>query len=459
MKILRTLNFTFIVSISLVSLSACFWYSYKVKKPNVLILMLDTLRADHMSGWGYERNTTPELDKFAAENLKFSTALTTAPWTPPSIATILTGLYPSEHGMMPPNDRDIAKAATSKLPSSVITIAERLKDFGYRTAAISPNPWITKEFGYTQGFNDFHYKHRGIAEEINKYAIKVIEKFLTEKSKDPFFLYVHYFDPHDPYEPPGEYATKFKGPLSKSAFTYDERMLELIAKYDGEISYLDAQLGKLFAFLKAKDLYDDLFIVVVADHGEQFMEHGDLRHGFKLFNEEIHIPLIIRTGRKGDVGRVVSEVVSHIDIAPTILDRIGESLPKELSGISLLDDQKIKSRRGVMSEIRRVYDMKSMTNLEDQRLIMDVPYNKKNPDPNASLERWKTPNIIGIFDSRVDYACKAKTSNQGLENALKSSFDQTFASAQTNAVVSLPEDKIQVNDETLDQLKSLGYLQ
>ena len=115
--------------------------------------MLDTLRADHLSGYGYERTTTPILDTFAKENLKAAYALTAAPWTPASVASMFTGLYPTSHGMVPPNDRTLAKKGLVRLNSSLETLPEKLKGLGYQTAGVSPNPWITKQFGYAQGFD------------------------------------------------------------------------------------------------------------------------------------------------------------------------------------------------------------------------------------------------------------------------------------------------------------------
>jgi arylsulfatase len=446
------------LSLSVLSLASCSRSEFKVKKPNILFLLLDTLRADHLSGYGYERETSPVLDAFAKENLKFDFALTAAPWTPASVASMFTGLYPSSHGMMPPNDRDIAKKGYSRLASSHITLAEILQGNGYKTLAVSPNPWVTKEFGYDQGFDEYYYLHRKIAEEITESGRELVDSWLKTDQKNPFFMYLHFLDPHDPYSPPGEYAKRFSGPLSKSPFSYDDKMLQNIGLYDGEIKYLDTEIGKFFDYLKAKGLYEDLFIVIVADHGEQFMEHGNLRHGYKLYNEEIHVPLILKTGREKDKGRVISETVATIDILPTIIQRLGLEPHEKLPGISVLNEEDLKTRKGVLSEIRRIYSMKSLTDPSGNRLILQQKYNQKHYEQEDSLQGWLTSESIGVFETKKDIVCSAPLKNPALEARLKGSFDEILASAIGNTVKP-DEGGNEIKNETLDQLKSLGYLQ
>jgi arylsulfatase A-like enzyme len=360
--------------------------------------------------------------------------------------------------MMPPNYRDLAKHWLIKLSDELTTLAERVNALGYATAGVSPNSWISESFGYTQGFDQFYFIDREPANKITESGREIIEEWERKKLKEPFFLYLHFLDPHDPYSPPGEYATKFSGSLSQSLFSYPPEMQKKINLYDGEISFLDHELGKFFEYLKAKKLYEDLVIVVVSDHGEQFMEHGDERHGYKLFNEEVHIPLLFKTGRAIDKGRTINETVSTVDIFPTLLDLLGASSPGPLPGVSLLDDTALKARRGILSEIRKKYDMKSVTDLPGNRLIFDVPFNDKNPDPKRSLEAWVAPRVLGMFDSRNEYACTKPVQNRGIEAKLRGTFDELHTTALRNLVapVTLGE---QIKDETLEQLKSLGYLQ
>jgi arylsulfatase A-like enzyme len=430
----------------------------KSKKPNILFLMLDTVRADHLSGYGYERNTSPVLDAFANDNLKAAFAMTAAPWTPASVASMITGLYPSSHQMMPPNNRDLALQGSARLSKDLDTLPEKLKRIGYSTAGVSPNPWINKPFGYAQGFDQFYFIDREPADKITESGREIIESWEKSKNTAPFFLYLHFLDPHDPYTPPSDYANKFQGKLTKSPFTYDDEMQRQINLYDAEIAFLDNELGKFFEYLKQKKLYEELYIVIVSDHGEQFMEHGDQRHGYKLFNEEVHIPLLLKTGRKADLGRVITETVSTVDILPTLLDRLGVDKPAELPGVSLLDEDALKARRGVMSEIRKKYDMKSVTDLPGNRLILDVEFDNTNPDPLKSLEAWVAPRVFGLFNARQEYACTKPVQNKGIEAKLRGAFSEIHNSA-LKALVSQTSSDEKIKDETLEQLKSLGYLQ
>lgn len=449
-----------VIALSFISCSllSCKSKEWRVERPNILFLMLDTLRADHLSGYGYERHTSPVLDAFAQENLKAAFALTAAPWTPASVASMFTGLYPSSHRMMPPNDRDLAKQGLTRVSDELDTLAEKLKSAGYATAGVSPNPWVTKQFGYTQGFDQFYFIEREPANKITESGREIIEAWEKQKLRDPFFLYLHFLDPHDPYTPPGAYATKFTGSLQRSPFTYSQEMQHNINLYDGEIAFLDSELGKFFDYLRSKKLYDDLVIVIVSDHGEQFMEHGDERHGYKLFNEEVHIPLLMKTGRAADRGKVITETVSTVDILPTLLARTGIKKPENLPGVSLFDDAALRARRGILSEIRKKYDLKSVTDLPGNRLIMDVAFDEKNPDPKRSLEAWVAPRVIGLFDSRNEYACMKPVQNRGIEAKLRGTFDELHTTALKMLVAPLTSGE-QIKDETLEQLKSLGYLQ
>lgn len=447
--------FLSVVSATLISCTKSEW---RTNRPNIIFLMLDTVRADHLSGYGYERQTSPVLDAFAKENLKAAFAIAAAPWTPASVASMFTGLYPTSHRMMPPNDRDLARHGLTRVSDELELLPERLKAAGYITAGVSPNPWITKQFGFTQGFDQFHFIERQPANKITESGREIIDTWQKNKPNQPFFLYLHFLDPHDPYTPTGEFATKFSGPLKNSPFSYSKVMQDNIDLYDGEISFLDTELGKFFDYLKSNKLYEETFIVIVSDHGEQFMEHGDERHGWKLFNEEVHIPMFLKTGRAVDQGRVINETVSTVDLLPTLLARIGLKKPQELPGVSLFDDQALKNRRGVLSEIRKKYDMKSVTDVPGNRLIMDVAFDEREPDPRRSLEAWVAPRMVGLFDTRNDYACMKPVQNRGVEARLRGTFGEIHTTALKALVAPLTSGE-EIKDETLEQLKSLGYLQ
>lgn len=456
-RLAKSFGILVVVFLSVAILAGCSkGPKFATKQPNVLILMLDTLRADHMGVYGYERDTTPTLDKFAKENVFFRYPVSAAPWTPMSVSSILTGLYPATHQMIPPNSREAASQTATRLNSNLVSLSEALQSQGYGTAAVSPNPWITPEFGFDQGFEIFRFHDRAKAEEINKHGIEIIEGW--KSSNKPWFLYLHYLDPHDPYTPEGIYKEMFSGKLAKRAFNYPDKMQNMINRYDGEIRYLDDQLGKLFEYLKGAGLYEDLMIVVVADHGEQFMEHGNHRHGFQLYDEELFVPLFIRTGAKSDQGRVVEHTVSTVDIVPTVLERVGLPIPAGMPGSSLLSSEGLGKRRGVLSQIRRRYDQRAITNPRGMRLILSIPFDDKDT-AEVVESKWRTPRVEGVYDRVRDPLGFAPLTDPGLEASLRTSFDALYQASASNQVQAEALPQKGVSNETLEKLKSMGYLQ
>lgn len=417
------------------------------KRPNIILIMLDTLRADHLSFYGYERNTSPTIDAFARENIAYSYATAASPWTPPSVATMFTGLYATSHGMIPPNEREDAKKALKRLDENLDTLAEIFKRNGYQTAAVTPNPWTNQEFGYDQGFDDFQFLPREHAGVISKAGIETIDRLAANDA--PFFLYLHYLDPHDPYAPPADFRRKFSGALVKDGRTYSEKMQEYINLYDGEIAFMDSRIARVFDALKTKGLYDDSVIIMLGDHGEQFMEHGDHRHGFKLFNEEVHIPLILKPGR-GIQPKVVDQTVSTIDVFPTLLALAGLPLPSYVAGLNLLEYDKLAARPGVMSEIDRHYVQKAFINNNRDKLLMGSMLIDK------PLEGDIRDHVLGLYNQHTeDHETKSLT-NDALVKELKARFTEVNDQALRNKTAGGAE--VTVKDETIDQLKSLGYL-
>jgi arylsulfatase A-like enzyme len=429
--LVRLLTLFLAVSSFAVFLSACDIFSKP--RPNVMILLLDTLRFDHLSLNGYERDTTPVIDAFSRENLNFTAAVSAAPWTPPSVASILTGLYPASHGMMPPNSRDTARKTSVKLSDSLKTIAEVFQENGYSTGAVTPNPWMKKEFNFNQGFDQYKYFHRVRAEKINEEGIKLLETFTS--GEKPFFLYLHYLDPHNPYDPPGRYKEMYKGPLESRQ--YPEKQVKQMGLYDGEIRYLDTELGKLFDYLKRKELYEDLIIVLVADHGEQFMERGNQGHGFQLFNEEIHVPLVIKNGQGP---RSIKKTVSTVDIYPSVLELAGIKYSHPVQGKSLINQKYSENRSVVFSEIKRHYDQKAVVDLEGKKLIADLKEGSYR-----------------LFDSRNDKDELTPVEDENLIKKLEAEYNNILKSSadfRKNIEVS----EVEIENDTVDELKSLGYL-
>lgn len=420
------------------------------KKSNVLLIILDTLRADHLSGYGYIRDTSPNLDAFAREAIRFDRAISVAPWTPPSVATLFTGLYPSSHGMMPPDARQLARKEAKRLDPKLDTLAEVFGRAGFQTGGISPNPWITSEFGYDQGYDNFYYHHRKPADFITREGKEMIENLLA--SGKPFFASLHYLDPHDPYSPPEGYAEMFAGlPLPGE---YNPEMTNHIQRYDGEIRFLDEHLGELFRFLKEKGIFDDLGIVIVADHGEQFLEHGDHRHGYQLYDEEVRVPLYVKPpGGKG-AGTVFSKTVSTVDVFPTLLDMAGVAGEKGGAGIVLTQPERLEARLGVLSEINRKYHQRAVSGADGLRMIAGT-FERGLLRPEDYLNSKKI-----LFDAVNDTLGRSPL----LDSTLRKRYDSMLSDlllfvTQENRLEGEGENDVEIDSETLEQLKSLGYLE
>lgn len=323
--------------------------------PNVLILLMDTLRADHLGYHRYELDTSPNIDAFARENSFLDPFYTVAPWTSPAVASLFTGLYPSSHGVL--GHPDLLDGETRPefrmLPDSVTTMAEFFRAQGYRTAAVSSNPWVLKDFGFDQGFEQFIVlENKTPAEAINAEAFKCIENL--KKAQRPFFMYVHYMDCHGMYIPPKPYNEMFlpEKPLDEQLVLPKDLVpkyldlvpdgtltLEyLVSQYDGAIRYFDDQFARMLGFLKEQGCYDDTVIVFVSDHGEEFMEHGAIDHGWTLYQEQLSVPFIIKlAGNEKVQWNLQGRVPEIIDIYPTVVSAAG--LPyagPEIPGKNLL---------------------------------------------------------------------------------------------------------------------------
>jgi len=312
---------------------------------------MDTMRPDHLSGHGYELKTSPNIDAFARENTSLVPFYTVAPWTSPAVASLFTGLYPTSHGVLSHASLQEEKPELYSLPDSAATLAERFKRAGYRTGAVSSNPWVLPGFGFDQGFDDFIIlKNKDSAEKITDEAIGWIDEL---GAKRPFFLYLHYMDCHGPYIPPEPYSRMFlpQKPVEKQRVVPKDVIplyldlipdgtttLEiLVSQYDGAIRYFDDQFARMISSLKEKNLYDDMVIVFTGDHGEELMEHGRVDHGWTLYQEQLLVPFILKfpSGKEATVD-LKGRVPEIIDIYPTVLSLAGLGVPRDIAGDDLL---------------------------------------------------------------------------------------------------------------------------
>lgn len=338
--------------------------------PNFLLISIDTLRADHLGSYGYSRDTSPRLDELAAAGVLYEESISQAPNTHPSMASMLTSRYPSRLG----------GKAFKYIHYSLPTIAEVLRNSGYDTAAIVSNVWLKKEMGFDAGFahfdetsamSEFYAEQDRIDWKEAAHVTDAALELLASRSNRPFFLWLHYLDPHHPYDPPAPFDTRFSG----SAHEHREFLSELSAlrtreqtqrlvkmgsgeepvtdaefqaivdQYDGEIAYADMQIGRVLDELDRMGIADSTTVIVTSDHGEEFRDHAGWGHSHTLHRELLHVPLIIRYARSSQVpdssaeaplrGIRVGQRVRTLDIAPTIATAAGRPVPDVMEGRDL----------------------------------------------------------------------------------------------------------------------------
>jgi arylsulfatase A-like enzyme len=301
--------------------------------PNIVVVVVDTLRPDRLGAYGNTRGLTPFLDQLARRGTVFANAYANSSWTEPSVASLLTSRYVSQHGVV---------SFDSKLPTSEVTLADRLTAGGYVAGGFSANFRLSDDYGYGQGFEhwavflpvDGEAKPRGSV--LRRESAAWLSKMSIERMNSPVMLYLQYMEPHAPYVPPEPYRTKFAPPSGADAdeHTANTKLIQLTpgdkhltgpevallkSLYDGEVAAVDAEISALFAQLEQLGLLKDAVVVVTADHGEEFGEHGEFLHGSTLYNPSIRVPLII-AGPGIDSDHTVTENVSLLDLAPTLLD-------------------------------------------------------------------------------------------------------------------------------------------
>lgn len=317
------------VALALFWLAATTWAA----PPNVVLITLDTVRADRMGFLGSQRGLTPNLDALARQSVVFTRAYSQVPLTTASHATILTGTYPQYHKV---NDFQIPLAEDLPYAPQVFRGA------GYSTAAfvasvvLDPRQQFAR--GFDRGFDKYDAGFKDWKPSLDRYQTRerragsVVSRavaWLNTRPKGPFFLWVHLYDAHYPYDPPPPYKSKYAS-----------------APYDGEIAYVDAELARLFAALRARGLFDSSVVAVMADHGEALGDHGEDTHGIFLYDETIRVPLMIKLPGQASAGKSIENRVGLVDVAPTLLGAAGVAVPKEMQGLSLLGMMLPESAKG-----------------------------------------------------------------------------------------------------------------
>lgn len=310
------------------------------ERPNLIIYLVDALRADRLGCYGNRRPVSPRIDAFANEAILFENAIAQSSWTKAAVASIFTGLWPVAHGTNGPD---------SVLPPEVRTLPEALSSAGYATAAVIANAFVSSPFGFSRGFDQFKYlKHgHGSSENVNEQVFD----WIASQAQEPFFLYVHTIDPHAPYAAPQPFLSKYAGDVPDPTVGEVETVRGLVlgkvtpseeltknleSLYDAEIAHNDAGFGAFIDFLDSNGLLDNSVVLFTSDHGEAFGEHQTWTHGIDLYAEVIEIPMIMRLPKGSFGGTQTGQVVQHIDIVPTFLSLAEISSPSPGRGQNLL---------------------------------------------------------------------------------------------------------------------------
>lgn len=381
----------------------------KAQRPNVLLIVVDTLRRDHVTAYGYRRKTTPEIQRrLAGPGAVVEEAYSQAPWTLPSVVSFLTGRYPGELLGM--------DKASFGIPPEVVPLAERVARLGYQTAGFVANPTLHTGAGFGRGFRtwfappadiNWMFKH---ADDLNARAVP----WLRASQDRPFFAYVHYIDPHDPYLNPDmdgfggrspflpDYAGPVDGSWIHGIYTGDLQLPDPVrdvphvrALYDSEVSYVDRHIGELLETLDPEVLANTL-IVLTSDHGEELYDHGGWKHGQTLYEEQIRVPLIFRWDGRISPGTRVEGTVRLLDLVPTLAAAVGMEADRDWDGVNLLPaltGEGSVPRRAAFAQHLSGGPLRAAAVLDGRKLIF---YNRNEP--------FQPPGYVESHLHRIDQA-------------------------------------------------------
>jgi arylsulfatase A-like enzyme len=303
---------------------------------HVILLTVDTLRADAVGASPTAPSITPNIDALAADSVVFDNARSPAPWTKPAVVSMLTGLSPVVHQIM---------RGPTRVPDELVTLPEVMQGAGYRTGAVGENPFLHARYNFDQGFERYRMfpkmlgrsfggrlvRYLGMAYPSTADLTDMAIEWIEARADHPFFLWLHYFDPHPPYSPPAEYLTRSGPPSMGNSFgdtsgvragavNLDAAEREWVEElYMAEVRYVDDNVGRFLGFLESSGLYDDSLIIFSSDHGEEFWEHGGFEHGHSLYDEVIKVPLMVKLPGQGVTGHRPENVTTE-SILPTLLD-------------------------------------------------------------------------------------------------------------------------------------------
>ncbi len=418
-------------------------------RSSVLFIIIDTVRADHIGCFGYERNTSPNIDKFSRESVFFKNAISPAPWTTPAVASMFTAQHPRVLGY----ENEVVV-----LEDQFVSLPEIFKDNGFTTHGIIAHLYIAKELGFGQGFDSYDEENaKGHGHVSSPSVTDKAISFMREHKDEKFFLFVHYFDPHCDYilHKPYDFYPDYEGSVEsgepieelreKAPQMSEQDVAYLNALYDSEIRFTDEHLGRLLTWLRDEDLYDDALIVIVADHGEEFLERGDhwIGHTKTVYQELIHVPLMIKLPHQAE-GRIVEDWVTLVDLMPTVVDYAGLEVPDGYvhdGDVIDLEGSQQPETRPIFSETMRWGTMRSVIQ-DNWKLTYDQTTNTTtlfnladDPGETVSLVKEKGALVRSMLRTLIDWESDMRASRWNVRRRHPS-----------------------LTRDQLEQLKSLGYI-
>ncbi len=430
--------------------------SREAARPNLILISLDTVRADHLGLYGYARPTTPNLDAFAREGVVFEKAFAQIPWTVGSHMSLLTSLYPTVH-MVAHEERQ------SEVPR---TLTEQLKGAGYRTAAFVA-PILSEGYGFAKGFDHyFRAAEERRAESMLSRALGWLDE-LSPDPKQPVFLFIHLYDAHYPYLPLPPFDTSFTRSYDPKiqeiahAHPYQQakelsagQLAEVIALYDGEIRYLDQELGRFLAALRERKLVDSSLIVVTADHGEGFLEHGLMNHGNSVYEELIRVPLLLRFPGARHKGRRVAALAQLIDVAPTVLEEASAGALPGMQGVSLLP----RMKRGEAPPFAYSAGAYASSLRTDAFKLIENPAERFTKIPRSVKAPYELYDLRDDPGETTNLAASQPQLQERLAQALRK-LDQDNRSLRDTLRQGRKAETLELTDEQKQQLRALGYVE
>lgn len=436
----------------------------KTPKHNIVVILVDTLRADHTSMEGYRRDTTPNMKRIAADSLYLKNFFVNSPWTKPSVATFFTGLYPTCHGSRVGHFEQINKFYIGSgkmeiLNSKNQTIAETLKENGYKTYGFVTNYHMTPKFGYHQGYDVYDFdadgSYAGVVNKTDKRSMDAAMKVLGEPHDKPVFIWCHLMGVHAYSHPPEFNRFKPEGstPIPPDAFNrfrmkHYSTLEEAVSSYDNSILYADHLIGEFFDFVREKA--PGTLLIIVSDHGEEFYEHQGFEHNRTLYNEILKVPCIIHG--PGVPAGAIPGFTDSMDFFPTVLNYAGIRVPEEITGNILFADNSIttEGKDEIYAEQHNpIYYRRFSLITKTRKLVM----NQHKPTGKIELELYHHPLKIEA-ENKIDGEDRKTIQDMSQRIHHQNSLNKKYFKKH----VGQPTLK-DLTKEDLDHLRSLGYVE